>query len=255
MCGGPWLRSASRGPAGAVARREGRTHDACMGMRERFAQFRRAALRVEGPAPEREAPALGERRPLLVVGLGNPGEKYARARHNVGQWCIRELAARHRVELHRQGRMEVGRAAIEGRSLHLGRVLSSYYNESGGPIQGELRRLGLAPWQLLVVYDELDLPVAQIRIRAFGGHGGNNGMRSIIAALGSQEFARIRVGIDRPYDDGAPVREPERIASWVLSAPPREQREQLEAAVSRAADAIESAVADGIEAAMSRFNP
>ncbi len=151
--------------------------------------------------------------------------------------------------------MEVGRATIEGRTVHLGRVLSVYYNESGGPIQGELRRLGLEPWQLLVVYDELDLPVAQIRIRAFGGHGGNNGMRSVITALGSQDFARIRVGIDRPYDDGAPVREPERVAGWVLGTPPREERELLEAAVGRAADAIEVAIGSGIEAAMSRFNP
>lgn len=227
-----------------------------MGMLERFGQFRRAATRSEERQPSpTEAPPLAERYPVLIVGLGNPGEKYARSRHNVGQWCIRELARRHSVEMHRQGRMEVGRAQIDGRTVHLGRVLSSYYNESGGPIQGELRRLGLGPWQLLVVYDELDLPVAQIRIRAFGGHGGNNGMRSVIAALGSQDFARIRVGIDRPYDDGAPVREPERIASWVLSTPPREQREQLDAAVARAADAIEVAVASGIEASMSRFNP
>lgn len=228
-------------------------------MRERFAQFRRSVGRsaeVESAgSPQLEAPPLSERRPVLLVGLGNPGDKYARSRHNVGQWCIRELARRHNVTLTREGRMDIGRADIEGSRLYLGRVLSSYYNDSGGPVQGELRRLSLAPWQLLVVYDELDLPVAQIRIRAFGGHGGNNGMRSIIAALGSQDFARIRVGIDRPYDDGAPVREPERIASWVLGNPPPAEREQLEAAVARAADAIELAVAGGIEAAMSRFNP
>ncbi len=226
-----------------------------MSVRERFAQFRAGGPRTPEVAPDREPPPLGERRPVLVVGLGNPGERYARSRHNVGQWCVRELARRHAVALSRQGRMEVGRASIEGVPLHLGRVLSSYYNESGGPIQGELRRLGLAPWQLLVVYDDLDLPVAQIRIRAFGGHGGNNGMRSVIASLGSQDFARIRIGIDRPYDDGAPVRDPERIAGWVLSAPPREERERLDEAVARAADTIEVAVTAGIEAAMSRFNP
>jgi PTH1 family peptidyl-tRNA hydrolase len=222
-------------------------------MRERFAQFRRSVTRpAEAPSAP---PPLAERRPVLVVGLGNPGDRYARSRHNVGQWCIRELARRHGVELHRESRMEVGRADLDGARLYLGRVLSNYYNDSGGPIQGELRRLGLGPWQLLVVYDELDLPVAQIRIRAFGGHGGNNGMRSIVAALGSQDFARIRVGIDRPYDDGAPVRDPDRVASWVLGTPPREEREQLEAAVARAADAIEFAALNGVEAAMSRFNP
>ncbi len=225
-----------------------------MGMRERFARFRGAVSRPEVRVPE-EPPPLGERRPVLIVGLGNPGDRYARSRHNVGQWCIRELARRHAVSLSRQGRFEVGRAHLDGATFHLGRVQSNFYNDSGGPIQGELRRLGLAPWQLLVVYDELDLPVAQIRIRAFGGHGGNNGMRSVIAALGSQDFARIRIGIDRPYDDGAPVREPERIAGWVLSAPPREERDRLDEAVARAADAIELAVTDGIEAAMSRFNP
>ena len=228
-------------------------------MRERFAQFRRPRARAlepePGPAPHLEPPALAERRPVLVVGLGNPGDKYARSRHNAGQWAIRELARRHRVEFRREGRVDVGRADLDGRRLYLGRVRSSYYNESGGPVQGELRRLGIAPWQLLVVYDDLDLPVAQIRIRAFGGHGGNNGMRSIVAALGTQEFARIRVGIDRPYDDGAPVRDPDRVAAWVLATPPREEREQLEAAVARAADAIELAAQGGIEAAMSRFNP
>ncbi|MSP23111.1 MAG: aminoacyl-tRNA hydrolase [Dehalococcoidia bacterium] len=223
-------------------------------MRERFAQFRRSVGQSD-PETTLEAPPLSERRPVLVVGLGNPGDKYARSRHNVGQWCIRELARRHQVQFAREGRMELGRADIEGTRLYLGRVLSSYYNDSGGPVQGELRHLGLAPWQLLVVYDELDLPVAQIRIRAFGGHGGNNGMRSIVAALGSQDFARIRVGIDRPYDDGTPVRDPDRIASWVLGNPPSAEREQLEAVVVRAADAIEVAARDGIEAAMSRFNP
>jgi PTH1 family peptidyl-tRNA hydrolase len=226
-----------------------------MGLRERFAQFRRSAPRAAEPALLEEPPPLAERRPALIVGLGNPGERYARSRHNVGQWCVRELARRHAASFSRQGRMEVARASIEGRTVHFARVLGNYYNEAGGPIQGELRRLGLAPWQLLVVYDELDLPVAQIRIRAFGGHGGNNGMRSIIGALGSQDFARIRIGIDRPYDDGAPVRDPDRVAGWVLSIPPREEREQLEAAVARAADAIEAAAAGGIESAMSRFNP
>jgi PTH1 family peptidyl-tRNA hydrolase len=228
-------------------------------MRERFAQFRRSRGRPIEPEPSVassvEPPPLAERRPVLVVGLGNPGDNYARSRHNVGQWAIRELARRHAVEFNREGRMDVGRADLDGTRLYLGRVRSSYYNESGGPVQGELRRLGLAPWQLLVVYDDLDLPVAQIRIRAFGGHGGNNGMRSIVAALGTQEFARIRVGIDRPYDDGAPVRDPDRVAGWVLATPPRAEREQLEAAVARAADAIEAAALRGIEAAMSRFNP
>ncbi len=224
-------------------------------MRQRFDTFREAVRRR--PAPESlDGPAEdgdGLQRPALVVGLGNPGEKYATTRHNVGAWCIRLLLKRHGGQLSRQGQMEVTTVSIEGRRVVLGRP-RSYMNESGPPVAAELRRLKLHPRQLLVVYDELDLPVAQVRMRASGGHGGNNGMRSLIGAIGSQEFARIRIGIDRPYDNGRPVRDPDRVAAWVLSRPSGEDRERLEAAVERAANAIEDAVREGVEVAMNRVN-
>ena len=149
--------------------------------------------------------------------------------------------------------MEVTTVTIEGRRVVLGRP-RSYMNESGPPVAAELRRLNLRPQQLLVIYDELDLPVARVRMRAGGGHGGNNGMRSLIGAIGSPEFARIRIGIDRPYDDGQPVRDPDRVAAWVLSRPSGEDHERLEAAVERAANAIEDAVREGVEVAMNRVN-
>ena len=103
---------------------------------------------------------------------------------------------------------------------------------------------------LLVVYDEIDLPLARVRMRPQGGHGGNNGMRSIIGSLGGGDFPRIRIGIDRPYDDGKPVRDPDRVADWVLGKPGREEREAIEAAVEAAADAVELAVRESVEAAM-----
>ena len=101
-------------------------------------------------------------------------------------------------------------------------------NESGPPVAAELRRLKLQRSQLLVIYDEIDLPLAQLRVREQGGHGGHNGIRSIAGAVGGTDFARIRIGIDRPHDDGKPIRDPERVAEWVLSAaaarPAREAR-------------------------------
>jgi PTH1 family peptidyl-tRNA hydrolase len=202
------------------------------------------------PAEESRGPV----RPALVVGLGNPGNEYAATRHNVGVWCVRELARRHGAKFERHGRMDAATVEVGGVTLHLGRP-RSYMNESGPPIAAELRRLKLARTRLLVIYDEIDLSVGQVRIRLEGGHGGNNGMRSIIAAVGGTDFPRIRVGVDRPYDDGRPVRDPDRVAEWVLSRPSEDDRRLLDAAVQSVADAVELAVTDGVELAMNRFNP
>ncbi len=193
-------------------------------------------------------------RPRAVVGFGNPGSEYAQTRHNVGAWCVRLLARQGRAEFERHGKVETATIDVDGRALHVLRP-RAYVNESGPPIAAELRRLHVPPAELLALYDELDLPVGQLRLRLGGGHGGHNGMRSLIAALGGGEFARIRVGIDRPYDDGRPVREPERVADWVLARPSAAEREALDAAVERAADAVLTAVREGVEVAMNRFNP
>lgn len=213
-----------------------------------------ASFRLKTPAREEpvvlDAPAD---RPLLVVGLGNPDDEYGRTRHNVGAWLVAMLAQRHHVTLKREGRMSTGRANIQGRPLHLARP-RSYYNEAGGPVAAELRRLKAAPSQLLVVYDDLDLPVGQTRMRLSGGTGGNNGMKSIIGVLGTQEFPRIRIGIDRPYDHGAPVRDPERIAAWVLSSPGGAERRALDEALERAAAAVELSVTAGYEAGLRYLN-
>ncbi|MGE0228335.1 MAG: aminoacyl-tRNA hydrolase [Dehalococcoidia bacterium] len=202
------------------------------------------------PVEEERGPV----RPALVVGLGNPGTEYAATRHNVGVWCVRELARRHGAKFERAGRMDGATVQVAGAVLHLGRP-RAYMNESGPPIAAELRRLKLPRSRLLVIYDEIDLPVGQVRIRLEGGHGGNNGMRSIIAAVGGTDFPRIRVGVDRPYDDGRPVRDPERVADWVLSRPSEDDRRVLDAAVQSVADAVELAAVEGVELAMNRFNP
>lgn len=192
--------------------------------------------------------------PALIVGLRNPGKQYEDTRHNVGAWCIELLARRGGATFARQGGVDAATVLLDGRRLHLA-LPRSFMNVSGPPVAGELRRLGLTRDRLLVVYDELDLPSGQVRIRPHGGHGGHNGMRSVISAVGGNEFPRIRIGIDRPYDDGQPVRDPDRVADWVLSRPRGEERRLLEEAVARAADAIECAAREDIERAMSRYNP
>lgn len=224
-------------------------------MRERFSAFRDRLLH---PLSGEEQPASpversGMRTPALVLGIGNPGAEYGNTRHNVGAWCIALLARRHGVELERHGRVDRAAVEVEGHTLHLARA-RAYVNESGPPTAAEASRLGIGPERLLFIYDDIDLPVGRMRIRPHGGHGGHNGVRSLIDALGSDAFARIRVGIDRPYDDGRPVRDPDRIADWVLSEPGPEERALLDEAVARTADAVELAVLQGIDIAMNRFN-
>ncbi len=215
-----------------------------------FSAFRRAAPKTPEPAlPAGEV----DPRPLLVVGLGNPGAEYSGTRHNVGAWCITALARKYRVELKREGRVDSATISVNGRRMTLARP-RAFMNDSGPPVAQEARRLHAAPSQVLVIYDELDLPVGRTRMRLLGSSGGNNGMKSLIAALGSEQFARIRIGIDRPYDAGAPVRDPERVAKWVLSRPGATDRALLEAAVERVAAAVEAAVREGYDAAMRLVN-
>ena len=167
---------------------------------------------------------------------------------------MRVLGRRYGATFERQGRIETATITVEGRTIHLARP-RSYVNESGPPIAAELRRLSLDRAQLLVVYDDIDLPVGQLRIRAQGGHGGYNGMKSLLGAVGGGEFSRVRIGIDRPYDDGKPVRDPERVAGWVLAPPSNREREAIEQTLEVASDAIVLAITSGIALAMTRFNP
>ena len=222
-------------------------------MRERFTAFRDRLLH---PLAERRPPPRepgGERRPALVAGLGNPTEQYAQSRHNVAVWCLQLLASRHGTRLERDGRLERAEIEVEGHSLHLVWP-RAMVNASGPPLAAELRRLGLRSDQLLLIFDDLDLPAGRLRIRPHGGHGGHNGVRSLADALGDGAFARLRIGIDRPYDDGVPVRDPERVAEWVLAPLDAAERALLEQAVARAADAIELAAVEGVDIAMNRFN-
>ena len=219
-----------------------------------FGQFRPRTPRPEGEEAAPIEPADGRERPRLVIGLGNPGDKYAQTRHNVGMWCVSLLAQRHHATLRREDRVEAARLDIDGQPLGIAHA-RSFYNDAGAGIVAEMKRVGATPAQMLVIYDDLDLPVGRLRMRLQGSSGGNNGLKSIIAALGgSTEFPRIRIGIDRPWDGSIPVREPERVAAWVLARPHEAHRTVLDAAVVRVADAVEQAVRVGYQTAMTELN-
>ena len=180
----------------------------------------------------------------LVVGLGNPGPDYAGNRHNVGQMVITELAARSGATLksHRAGAaVAETRTAPGGPRVVLAKP-SSFMNVSGGPVIGLLRYFDIPPARLIVVHDELDLPFDTLRLKFGGGHGGHNGIRDIIAAIGTPEFVRIRVGIGRP-----PGRQS--AADFVLRDFSSTERATLPNSIADAADAAELIITDGLTAA------
>lgn len=184
----------------------------------------------------------------LVVGLGNPGEQYAHTRHNAGFQCLGVLAQRHGLsfqEKRAHARLAQGRVA--GRRVVLARPYT-FVNRSGAAAAGLLRWLGLEPARLLVVYDDLDLPAGVIRLRGRGGAAGHKGMGSIIAALGTEEFPRLRLGIGRPADPGMdPV-------DYVLLPFTAQEEREWAPILERAADAVECFLEEGLAVAMDRFN-
>jgi PTH1 family peptidyl-tRNA hydrolase len=132
-----------------------------------------------------------------VVGLGNPGPEYQGTRHNVGRRVVDQLARALRTRWRRQGRNQVATADSHGEGLYLIKP-GTYMNESGPPVAGLLPRLGLAPTDLILVYDDIDLPLGKVRVRLKGSHGGHQGVRSLIETLGTSELRRVKVGIGHP---------------------------------------------------------
>ncbi len=184
----------------------------------------------------------------LVVGLGNPGKEYAGTRHNVGEQVVAVLASRH------GGALKAGRDSALTTELRLGgeRVVAAfpltYMNDSGRAVRALVRRYGIdQPDHVIVVHDELDLEPATVRVKVGGGLAGHNGLRSIAAHLGHQDFVRVRIGVGKPPSK-------HHGAGHVLSKLPARQRELFDVAVQEAADAVELIVGDGADAAMRRFN-
>ena len=189
----------------------------------------------------------------LIAGLGNPGTGYAHNRHNVGYWCINRLARLHGINLKTKTLAAIGEGAILGTPVVLVKP-RTYVNKSGEAVVPAMRKWKIEGDHLLVIHDELDLPLGRIRIRPSGGDGGYKGLRSIIGSLGNSDFPRIRIGIGRPHIHGEPTWDPEQIGDYVLGDPTRDQAKTLQDAVSRAANAAEMMVTEGLEAAMNRYN-
>lgn len=140
----------------------------------------------------------------MLVGLGNPGEKYAQTRHNVGFMALDQLAQQEGAQFRQNGKLQGSMAEIGHGPTRL-RLLkpSTYMNESGRSIRASLDWFGLRPDQMLVLVDDMDLPLGRLRLRRSGSAGGHNGLRSTISHLGSQDFARLRIGIGAPAQDAA----------------------------------------------------
>jgi len=185
--------------------------------------------------------------PWIVVGLGNPGAEYRNTRHNVGWWCLDELVRRTNAELNRK-RKELRFAEVE---LGGGQVVLAYprtfVNRSGQALNYLTGRFKAGPEKVLIVADDINLPPGSLRIRKKGGPGGHNGLKSIITALGTNEFPRVRIGVGTPDSSGEQV-------EHVLGTFEPATLELVKAASARASDAITLIVSGDIDNAMNRFN-
>jgi len=189
----------------------------------------------------------------LIVGLGNPGKAYAHNRHNAGFRCLNYFAKLHPIRFdHRQCRARVGIGKVRGEKLLLAKP-GTFMNLSGNPVACLVRKHNIPLSDLLVIYDDLDLPLGKIRLRHIGGSGGHKGMNSIISALGSEDFPRIRVGIGRPQAEAQSVSE-DAIVNYVLSDFSPQEEATIKPVIVKVAEAIDCFLTQGIETAMSKFN-
>ncbi|HEY6075563.1 MAG TPA: aminoacyl-tRNA hydrolase [Gaiella sp.] len=183
---------------------------------------------------------------LLVAGLGNPGPEHARDRHNVGWMVVDELARRHGGSFKGKFRGRIADVRVHDAKLALLKP-ETYMNESGASIQAAAAFYKVPPELVVVVHDDVDLETGRLQARLGGGLAGHNGLRSLAARIGSQDFLRLRVGVGRP---GRGDRRP--VADYVLSQ--FQPEDDGEALVARAADAVETLVAEGLEETQRRFN-
>ena len=189
----------------------------------------------------------------LIVGLGNPGKTYAHNRHNIGFLSLNYFARLHSVSFdHKQCQARAGTGQVRGEKVVLAKP-GTFVNLSGKSVACLVRKHNIPLGSLLVIYDDLDLPLGKIRLRQSGSSGGHKGMNSIIAALGSQDFSRIRVGIGRPQEEKQSINE-EAIVNYVLSDFSPQEEAIIKPVIVSVSEAIECFLAQGITAAMNKFN-
>lgn len=198
--------------------------------------------RLIGRRPSPQTPIA-----LIVVGLGNPGPEYVDTRHNFGFRCIDRMADEHGVTLSRRHRSAiVGEGAIDGHRIVLAKP-RTFVNRSGEAVSYLLTRFKATPEKLLIIYDEMELPLGNVRLRPRGSAGGHNGIKSIVDALGSQDFPRLRIGIGRPSGDSDAI-------AYVLSVPRDEEQVAVDDSIELASKVVVTLLAEGIDVAMNRHN-
>ena len=187
-------------------------------------------------------------KPFLFVGLGNPGTRYAETRHNAGFWFLERLAALAGATFRTQSKLhaELARVSYEGRDCILARP-TTFMNESGQAVRAVLDYFRLDASQLLVAYDELDLPPGSVRLKLGGGHGGHNGMRDIFRHTVNQEFLRLRIGIGHPGHK-------DRVTPWVLGRATASEEKQIRASIAEALDVVPLVLKGEIPAAMKQLH-
>ena len=187
----------------------------------------------------------------LVVGLGNPGDKYAATRHNIGQMVIDELIRRHNVKISsHKSRTDIAAFKLGvGVDAHPVIVAKSksFMNETGGPIKALANFYSVEPKNIIVLHDELDIAFAAIRSKNGGGDNGHNGLKSMTSAFGTPEYFRVRLGIGRPMGEQDP-------ADFVLKAFSKVEQKELGEFIDRGADVVESLISEGLERTQTRYN-
>lgn len=183
---------------------------------------------------------------LLVFGLGNPGRRYAETFHNAGCMAVDLLAGGLGLRFRSCGEADCASGVLEGTQVLLGRS-RTYMNVSGLAVAPVYRRRAGSPEDLVVLHDDLDLPLGIVRLKRGGGTGGHNGLRSLVEELGTADFVRVRIGIGRPPEGTDP-------ADYVLSRVPPEARERFDRGVAFAAEAVGDIAREGFDRAMTRWN-
>lgn len=184
----------------------------------------------------------------LIVGLGNPGAEHSRTRHNAGFWFLDALAAASEARFGVEGKLfaETSKIELDEQSLWLLKP-TTFMNRSGQSLSAALRYYKIAPEECLVAHDDLDLPPGSARLKFDGGHGGQNGLRDIIAALGHGRFHRLRLGIGHPGDK-------HQVTNWVLGRPGRDDEAAIRDAIARSLHVLPLAVAGDLNGAMKRLH-
>ena len=191
----------------------------------------------------------------LIVGLGNPGKAYAHNRHNIGFRCINYLARLHSISIKgHQCQSQIGIGKIAGIEVLLAKP-KTFVNLSGEAVERLMCKYSISANDLIVIYDDLDLPLGKLRLRPSGSAGGHKGINSIISAMGSEDFPRIKVGIGRPTtEDGAAITDEDVIVGHVLSDFTPQEDAATKPAIARVAEAIHCILTEGVVAAMNKFN-